>query len=124
MAIDKNEKYLVFKREDIEEMLADTGDFANRSRQMLVTCLLKKSELAHPKYEYLIELLCESFSVNNKLHHYLSKALEYSSTETKEGIESVYVDPKNALILETLVMSKIFNLDELIKEVNLSLSVH
>jgi len=122
--ISKNEKYLIFRRDDVEEMMADTSEYVNRSRRMLTTCLLKENGFTHPKYAHLIELLCESFTVNNRLHHYLNKALEYSSTEMIDGTESVYVDPKNALILETLVMSKIFNMDELTKEVNVSLSLH
>jgi len=120
----EEEKFLPFKKEDIEGMLIDTGDFVDRSLSMLITCLLKEGGFNHPKYEYLIELLCEGFSVNNKLKHLLEKLLEYSSVEEKGGTATVYVDSQTAFVLETIVMAKIMNASDLNKEVNLSMSIH
>jgi len=120
----EKDKFLPFKKEDVEGMLVDTYEFVDRSMTMLTTCLLKEGGYDHPKYEYLIELLCEGFSVNNKLKHLLEKLLEYSSVEEKNGTETVYVDSQTAFILETVVMAKILNASDLNKEVNFSMSVH
>ncbi len=120
----EEEKFLPFKKEDIEGMLVDTGVFVERSMTMLTTCLLKEGGFDHPKYEYLIELLCEGFSVNNKLKHLLEKVLEYSWVQEKDGAETVYVDSQTAFILETVVMAKVLNASDLNKEVNLSMSIH
>tara|TARA_R100000152_G_C6769347_1_gene195161 strand:+ start:366 stop:737 length:372 start_codon:yes stop_codon:yes gene_type:complete len=117
-------KYLTFKKKDIQDMLNDTGVFIDRALNMLTTCLLKEGGFNHPKYDFLIELLCESYSVNNKLKHFLEKTLEYSSIELEKGIETVYVDSQVAFVLETLVMSKIMNASDLQTEVNLSMSIH
>ena len=91
---------------------------------LLKTCLLRKGGFNHPKYEYLIEILCESFSINNKLRHLIEKALEFNSTEVVKRVEMIYIDSQTAFILETLVMSKILNVGDLNTEVNLSISVH
>tara|TARA_B100000131_G_scaffold284382_1_gene292929 strand:+ start:169 stop:540 length:372 start_codon:yes stop_codon:yes gene_type:complete len=120
----ESDKFLAFKKEDIEGMLVETGEYVDRVMTMLTTCLLKEGGFRHPKYEYLIELLCEGFSINNKLKHLLEKALEYSSSETKNGAETIYVDSQSAFVLETIVMAKLLNSGDLNKEVNLSMSIH
>ena len=120
----EEDKYLAFKKKDIQEMLSDTGVFIDRALNMLTTCLLKEGGFDHPKYDFLIELLCESYVVNNKLKHFLEKTLEYSSIELEKGVQTVYIDSQVAFVLETLVMSKIMNASDLQTEVNLSMSIH
>ena len=120
----KTDKFLAFKKEDVEGMLLETGEYVERAMTMLTTCLLKEGGFNHPKYEYLIEILCEGLSINNKLKHLLEKTLEYSSVEVKNGSETLYVDSQSAFILETIVMAKLLNSGDLNKEVNLSMSIH
>ncbi len=121
---DEKDSFVTFKKQDVEGMLVEAGEYVDRATTMLTTCLLKEGGFDHPKYEYLIELLCEGFSINNKLKHLLEKVIEYSPAETTDGAETIYIDSQSAFILETIVMAKILNTSDLNKEVNLSMSIH
>jgi hypothetical protein len=78
----------------------------------------------YSKRRSLLALLGESHSVNHKLNVIVSKLLEQNPREEHEGVEEILIKDKEMLLIQTLTMSQYMINLEMVKDENISTSLH